>query len=335
MQSSKGLRITYKPTRPNPLFHDWLEELHQEAQEKNSKLEPMLREALDSISKYPLPLKSGSECAILKGFDTKLCIFIDKRLEVYKENYRSFNNKQVNSDSSTSSKFPEGFNNQESSTKSNKPKKCLQNVSSSSINEDNNKPTSINECNSSSRSSCESNSTVTSSKEIKSRPGTSKAQNNKKEKIYKPSFRSGGYAILLALLEYFKECPNKSTLDKERVIELAQKYCEESFTRPKPDTLYTAWSNMNRLISKGLVVKSRNKKVQYSLTNQGLKIAEELLKEAAVTPTVNDIIFNNDIVLEDGGNLQNDEKNNNYQANSTNESSSTMLAGSFVIILLI
>ncbi|XP_028040926.1 crossover junction endonuclease MUS81 isoform X4 [Bombyx mandarina] len=75
-----GNRITYKRKRPNPMFQEWLEELHEEAKEKGSKLEPMLREALDSLSKYPLPLNSGAECAILRGFQKKLCIFLDKRL---------------------------------------------------------------------------------------------------------------------------------------------------------------------------------------------------------------------------------------------------------------
>lgn len=83
MSAVNGTRITFKRTRPNPLFQDWLEELHEEAQQKGSKLAPMLKEALSSISKYPLPLQSGAECAILKGFDKRLCLFLDKRLEVY------------------------------------------------------------------------------------------------------------------------------------------------------------------------------------------------------------------------------------------------------------
>lgn len=82
----EGKRITLKRSRPNPIFEDWLKELHEEAKEKKSKLEPILKEALESILKYPLPLQSGAECAILKGFDKKLCKFLDLRLEAYNSN---------------------------------------------------------------------------------------------------------------------------------------------------------------------------------------------------------------------------------------------------------
>lgn len=73
-------------TPVNSLFQVWLEELHAEATVCNSRLESMLRDALESITEYPLPVYSGKDCAALKGFDKKLCIFMDRRLEVYNYN---------------------------------------------------------------------------------------------------------------------------------------------------------------------------------------------------------------------------------------------------------
>ncbi|KAI5646064.1 ERCC4 domain-containing protein [Phthorimaea operculella] len=188
----EGKRITLKRHRPNPLFEEWLEELHEEAKAKKSKLESMLKEALDSLSKYPLPLESGMECAVLKGFDKKLCMFLDKRIEAYNYNLQL-------------------------------------------------------DC---------------------------------------------SYAILIALLEQLRDNPQNPGLKKEVLIEKAQPHSEESFTRPKPDSFYTAWSNMSRLVSKGLVTQVRSKKTDYFLTDEGVALAIELLEDAQNRPTVNDIIFN-------------------------------------------
>ncbi|KAJ0183429.1 hypothetical protein K1T71_001405 [Dendrolimus kikuchii] len=340
MSSSKGLRITCKRTRPNPLFQEWLEDLHQEAQEKHSKLEPMLKEALDSISKYPLPLKSGSECAILKGFEKKLCIYLDKCLDSYNSqntNRELCTNIHTKDTPTTSNKPHERSNNPVSSTINEKLKEQPQNSNSSSsvIKYNKNSQT---EVSSGEDKELESSSASTlnqaSSSKLNINPTSLKSKNMKKDKTYKPALRSGGYAILVALLENLKECPNSPALNKDKLIELAQKHSEESFTRPKPDSFYTAWSNMSRLITKGLVVKSRSKKVVYSLTDQGLNLAEELVKDSAMIPTVNDIIFNNETAKENNHNVIN-KHINNFETNSTNEGTIKMLAGSFDIILLI
>ncbi|XP_072932851.1 crossover junction endonuclease MUS81 [Epargyreus clarus] len=75
--------VTLKRSRPNPIFQEWLEELLEEAKRKRCKLEHQLTEALTSLSKYPLPLNSGAECRILKGFDSRLCDFIEQRLKTH------------------------------------------------------------------------------------------------------------------------------------------------------------------------------------------------------------------------------------------------------------
>ncbi|ENN81877.1 hypothetical protein YQE_01740, partial [Dendroctonus ponderosae] len=42
--------------------------------------------ALKSLRLYPLPLKSGRECRILKGFNLRLCALLDEKLNKYKAN---------------------------------------------------------------------------------------------------------------------------------------------------------------------------------------------------------------------------------------------------------
>lgn len=249
---NEGKRITLKRSRPNPIFEDWLKELHEEAKEKKSKLEPMLKEAMESISKYPLPLKTGAECAILKGFDKKLCRFLDLRLEVY---YRNIN----------------GSEHGEVSVKS----LSAQTSTCDSTNTTDDNGSSKNLC----TASCDSNS------------GQSK-KGTKTPRAFKPMFRSGSYAILVALLEQLRNNPSKSAIEKQELINLAQPHSEESFSRPKPDSFYTAWSNMKTLLSKKLVVCRKSKKTTYSLSDDGIALAIQILEDYKDTPTVNDMIFN-------------------------------------------
>lgn len=39
---------------------------------------------MKALQKYPLPMKTGQECSILKNFGTKLCSMLDKRLDEFK-----------------------------------------------------------------------------------------------------------------------------------------------------------------------------------------------------------------------------------------------------------
>ncbi|XP_047530955.1 crossover junction endonuclease MUS81 [Vanessa atalanta] len=315
MSLVEGKRITFKRARPNPLFQDWLEELFEQAHKKKSKYESILKEALDSISKYPLPLQSGAECAILKGFDKRLCLFLDKRLEEYK---------LLNKVTSNSS--PNGIN----ISNSPPPKICAVTSLSSPIEEN--------------RSS-----------EVHSSAVNPNPKHRKNKIIYKPAFRSGGYAILMGLLDH-TTCRSTQSLQKDELINIAQKYCEESFTRPKPETFYTAWSNMSRLISKGLVKKTGSRKSQYSLTDLGISVANELFLDTQNMPTVNDIIFNDKslgtasqnvenevIVLEENSSKTDIFENislikNNFideQSADLDQQLIVMDAGTFDIILLI
>ncbi|XP_036332334.1 crossover junction endonuclease MUS81 [Rhagoletis pomonella] len=77
------LEITLK--QPNPLFEKWLEKWLEDAERRNAKSQYKLRDALQALRSYPLPLASGRECAILRGFGSTLCNLIDEELRLYRE----------------------------------------------------------------------------------------------------------------------------------------------------------------------------------------------------------------------------------------------------------
>ncbi|XP_076222592.1 mus81 structure-specific endonuclease subunit isoform X2 [Nomia melanderi] len=77
-------RVKLKLKKPNPLFELWLKEWREEAASRNSDLQYHFSKALVTLKKYPLPLKSGKDCIILKHFGKKLCSMLDKKLEKYK-----------------------------------------------------------------------------------------------------------------------------------------------------------------------------------------------------------------------------------------------------------
>ncbi|KAF5301832.1 hypothetical protein FQA39_LY10617 [Lamprigera yunnana] len=78
-------RVTIKLTHPNPLFEKWLIEWRDKAIENNSKMQKCFNTALESLRMYPLPLQSGRDCIILKGFGKKLCKMLDDKLDKDKE----------------------------------------------------------------------------------------------------------------------------------------------------------------------------------------------------------------------------------------------------------
>ncbi|CAH2982667.1 unnamed protein product [Chilo suppressalis] len=316
-------RISVKRKRPNPFFQESLEKLYEDAKNTNSKLEPMLKEALDSLSKYPLPLETGAECIILKGFNKKLCMFLDKCLECHNSN-KSIKPNLISESAEVSAKQIKV----DQDCKENKtvcPKSKSSDTGEQNQRFDSEKFDSDNLPSTSNTSSQES---VTSLKKIKS-------------KTYKPAYRSGGYAILIALLENMQENPSKLSLSKEELIEKAQKHSEESFVRPKPESFYTAWSNMSRLISKGIVIKSKTKKVEYSLTENGITLATKLLEESTGIRTLNDVIFRSNSVSPNNLNrtISDTELNSTpisgFQSSCEEITAFALPAGSFEVLLLI
>uniref|UniRef100_A0A3B3ZFZ2 Crossover junction endonuclease MUS81 n=1 Tax=Periophthalmus magnuspinnatus TaxID=409849 RepID=A0A3B3ZFZ2_9GOBI len=71
------------PSCPNPLFLLWLTELRDEAKEKGLKIYYTYQKAINSLNKYPLPLKNAREAKILQNFGDGICKLLDDRLQKY------------------------------------------------------------------------------------------------------------------------------------------------------------------------------------------------------------------------------------------------------------
>ncbi|KAF9794373.1 hypothetical protein SFRURICE_014593 [Spodoptera frugiperda] len=329
-------KVSCKRVRPNARFEDWLLQLCAEAKAKKSHLEPMLKEAAESLGKYPLPLKTASECIILKGFNKKLCLYLEKCLTSFNENnfsdYCENRSSEEPSHSGRSTKRSPNLPSQYV-TRSSSNSPVLETFPIVSFP---GQP----ETNASSRTSNPDSEVSENLQENVSSDSGALSSGNKKKRgkasTYKPAHRSGSYAILVTLLEHSKQNPPNSSMIKEHLIEKAQIHCEESFVRPKAGSMYTAWSNMSRLLTKGLVIKTRKKNAEYSLTPEGVKLAMELLEASKSIPTVNDIIFN-DIPSTSSG-IRNQISNTTpKQGPSTTQQQCLieMQPGDFDIILLI
>lgn len=79
-----GKRIRKVYPNPNPLFEKWLTEWKVEAAEKGWKTQYVYKKALDSLKKYPLPLKSGKDAKVLEYFGDKICKMLDDKLAEHK-----------------------------------------------------------------------------------------------------------------------------------------------------------------------------------------------------------------------------------------------------------
>ncbi|GAB6026845.1 Crossover junction endonuclease mus81 [Chamberlinius hualienensis] len=69
----------------NPLFEKWLCEWKDEANARGSKTAYVYSQAIKSIRKYPLVLKSGKEAKMLEFFGDKICSMLDKKLEAHRK----------------------------------------------------------------------------------------------------------------------------------------------------------------------------------------------------------------------------------------------------------
>ncbi|KAH8416782.1 hypothetical protein KR222_004080 [Zaprionus bogoriensis] len=73
-------RLEIRLQEPNPLFTRWLQRWLQAAEARDCKSQHTLRQALEALRSYPLPLFSGRECAVLRGFGSTLCQRLDEEL---------------------------------------------------------------------------------------------------------------------------------------------------------------------------------------------------------------------------------------------------------------
>ncbi|KAJ5155865.1 hypothetical protein N7492_008668 [Penicillium capsulatum] len=99
----------------------------------------------------------------------------------------------------------------------------------------------------------------------------------RKAKPYVPALRSGPYALLLGLATLGDNSTQSMT--KAQLIEVAQPYCDSSFTAPTdPTKFYTAWNSMKTLIQKDLVYEHGRPLRKYALSEDGWEVAKRIQK---------------------------------------------------------
>ncbi|XP_063230014.1 crossover junction endonuclease MUS81 [Bacillus rossius redtenbacheri] len=101
---------------------------------------------------------------------------------------------------------------------------------------------------------------------------------------YVPAYRSGPYALLLTLLKNSERHDYKGYMTKSELQTQAQDLSDTSFTKPLPESRYTAWSSMATLVRKGLVVRNSNP-AKFSLSDKGKELT---IKLRSCVGTVND-----------------------------------------------
>lgn len=108
--------------------------------------------------------------------------------------------------------------------------------------------------------------------------GAAAAQPSKKArkpKAYVPAFRSGAYALILALAELDEG--GTATLTKAELVDIAQPHCDSSFTAPSdPTKFYTAWNSMKTLLDKEFVYERGRPLRRYALTDEGWEVAKRI-----------------------------------------------------------
>ncbi|KAJ5773963.1 hypothetical protein N7457_008859 [Penicillium paradoxum] len=103
------------------------------------------------------------------------------------------------------------------------------------------------------------------------------AKKPRKVKPYVPTLRSGPYALILGLSTQNENASQGMT--KAQLIEVAQPYCDSSFTAPPdPTKFYTAWNSMKTLIQKDLVYEHGRPLRKYHLSEEGWEVAKRLQK---------------------------------------------------------
>lgn len=103
------------------------------------------------------------------------------------------------------------------------------------------------------------------------------AKKPRKAKPYVPALRSGAYALLLGLATLGEHAAQGMT--KARLIEVAQPFCDSSFTAPTdPTKFYTAWNSMKTLIQKELVYEHGRPLRKYALSEEGWEVAKRIQK---------------------------------------------------------
>ena len=129
-----------------------------------------------------------------------------------------------------------------------------------------------------------------------------KKPRNVKVKNYVPVYRSGGFAILMALFEgslFLIQVANNPIdhLTRQDLVSRGQLYTDSSFTVPSNGAAgYTAWSSMKTLCEKDLVIKHGNP-ARYTLTEEGKELCKKL---KLVMDSKRDDVEINDVIHSQG-----------------------------------
>jgi crossover junction endonuclease MUS81 len=99
---------------------------------------------------------------------------------------------------------------------------------------------------------------------------------NVRKRSYVPRKGSGGYAVLIALLLAERD-HGREELNKQELIESAQPFAEESMTKARPGSHFTAFNSVKTLITNELVHSHQSRNAFYRLTDAGRKVAEKLV----------------------------------------------------------
>jgi len=259
-QRSRAGPSSKKPCA-NPIFESWIQEWKEEAEAKDSKMKYVYSKALTSLRKYPLPLSSGKECSILENFGSHMCKMIENRMA--KENMIP-----ASSQCTTSQPLSEVI------TLSDEEPGPSRKVTGGAKKKNKTATAAI-------------KFRVTREADLESEdlmhvdseplPSTSPKPKQKQGKQYLPAYRSGAYAILIALLKKEAEPGYRGYMTKSELQQDSQKYCESSMTKPDgKHSHYTSWNSMKVLTNKELVMK-RGNPVQFFLTAEGRSLAQKLL----------------------------------------------------------
>ncbi len=187
----------------NPVFEEWLTEWKNDAVARDLNSRHIFTKCLVSLRKYPLPLKTGKECIILEGFGDKICKMIDEKLKKFQDDGGT-----LHEDESEESLPNEALNTENFQNKSDLDDQILATI---------NLPTTSNqeilvkpiskltksqsfEVTSISRPVLNIQSKKKSdNQELTSSQNEPKNKKSKSLKEYIPEYRSGAYALLVAL----------------------------------------------------------------------------------------------------------------------------------------
>ncbi|MCJ1307451.1 Crossover junction endonuclease mus81 [Agyrium rufum] len=101
------------------------------------------------------------------------------------------------------------------------------------------------------------------------------AKKPRKQKEYVPALRSGPYAIVRALSSLNRD--ETGGLSKTHLINLAQPFCDSSFSVPsEPGKFYTAWNSHKTLLDKDLIYAFGRPTKKYALTDGGWEVTKRI-----------------------------------------------------------